>query len=234
MKARIVRRWLILVAVILLLGGLGFLAQRLQIQRLAQSVANQADVAAKEKDFEEAERLYREHLVVVPDDTEIQIKYADALQNQAPSPKRQALARQIYSDILTRFPGREDVRKRQMDLKFAMGELRGQGAEADLKILLNKPENKSNGNLLFLMGRCAEDGKNDVEAKNWYEAAIKHHAPQKMEAYQRLAILLRSPERLNQPQRADQVIEEMVQSSPNDYQAYLISKQLSASIRFTW
>ena len=52
--------------------------------------------------------------------------------------------------------------------------MRDQGAEADLKILLNMDENKNDGNLLFLMGRCCEDGKNDVDAVKWYRKAIEH------------------------------------------------------------
>ena len=75
----------------------------------------------KEGDFAKAERLYWEHLVVFPDDVEIKIKYADVLLKAAPSPKRQDEALQIYTGILTRDPGREDVRRKQMELKIAMG-----------------------------------------------------------------------------------------------------------------
>ena len=130
---------------------------------------------------------------------EIKIKYADVLLKVAPLPKRQAEALQIYNGILTRNPGRDDVRRKQMELKIAMGRLRDEGAEADLKILLNMDENKNDGNLLFLMGRCCEDGKNDVDAVKWYRKAIEHNAPQRIEAYQRLATLLRG--RLNRTQR---------------------------------
>ena len=64
------------------------------------------------------------------------------------------------------FPGREDVRRRQMELKFAMGQLRDAGAEADLQILLSLPQNKTDGDLMFMMGRCREDGKNDLDAQS--------------------------------------------------------------------
>ncbi len=108
-----------------------------------------------------------------------------------------------------------------MELKFAMGQFTDAGAEADLKILLSLPQNKADGNLLFLMGRCREEGKNDLEAKHSYEDAIKYDSPRKIEACQRLATLLRRPDRLNDPKAADQVIDEMVQSSPDNYQVYL-------------
>ena len=86
----------------------------------------------------------------------------------------------------------------------------------------NVPENNSDGNLLFMMGRCREEGKNDLDAKDWYEKAIKADGPRKIEAYQRLATLLHQPDRLNDPTAADQIIDEMVQSSPDNYQVYLV------------
>ena len=95
------------------------------------------------------------------------IKYADALLKADPSPKRQDEALQIYAGILRRNPGRDDVRRKRMELKIAMGRFhdgRDGAAEADLKILLNREENKNDGHLLFLMGRCCEDGKNDEDA----------------------------------------------------------------------
>ena len=70
------------------------------------------------------------------------------------------------------------------------------------------------------MGRCYEDGKNDVDAVTSYRQAIEHNAPQRIEAYQRLATLLRSQDQ-PQPKDADQAIEEMVKSAPEKYLVYL-------------
>ena len=102
--------------------------------------------------------------MLFPTDVDVKIKYADTLLKVAPLPKRQAEALQIYGEILTQSPGRDDVRRKQVALKFAMGRLRDSGAEADLTILLNRAENKNDGELLFLMGRCCEDNDNDVKA----------------------------------------------------------------------
>ena len=109
-----------------------------------------------------------------------------------------------------------------MDLKIAMGRFHDQrdgGAEADLKILLTRDKNKNDGNLMFLMGRCCEEGKNDVNAVSWYRRAIEHNAPQQIEAYQRLATLLRG--QLNEAKDADQAIDKMVKSAPKNYLVYL-------------
>lgn len=109
MRAKIGMRWAILTAVLSLLVGIGYVVQQLQIKRLARSVAEQADSAAKAGDFGKAEKLYWEHLVVVPDDVKIQIKYADVLLKEDSSPRRQFEALQIYDGILRRNPGHEDV-----------------------------------------------------------------------------------------------------------------------------
>jgi cellulose synthase operon protein C len=221
MSSTTLKRCAILIGVFGLIVVTVGVIQRFQVDRLARSVAERADAAANDGEFEKAAKLYKEHLVVVPDDAEIQVKYADMLLKGTPSPQKQATALERYADVLRRFPGREDVRRRQMELKFAMGRLTDAGAAADLQILLTLPQNKTDGNLLFLMGRCCEEGKNDVEAKRWYEEAIEHDSPRKVEAYQRLATLLRRPDRLSDPKAADQVVDAMVQSSPENYQVYL-------------
>ena len=115
--------------------------------------------------------------------------------------------------------GREDVRRKRMALNIAMNHLRDTGAEADLRILLNMKEHKNDGDLLFLMGRCCEDGQNDQNAVDCYRKAIGNNAQKRIEAYQQLATLLRS--QLDQPKEADQTIEEMVNSAPDNYLVYL-------------
>ena len=110
--------------------------------------------------------------------------------------------------------------EKRAKLTFAMGRLRDAGgAEADLKILLNLDKYKNDGHLLFLMGRCSEDGGNDASAVTSYRNAIAQNVPQRIEAYQRCATLLRS--QLGQPKEADQTIEEMVKSAPDNYLVYL-------------
>ena len=231
MRAKIIKRWAIFVVVLSLIGVTGYFTQQLQIKRLAKSVVEEADIAVKAgesaansevkaKEFANAEKLYWEHLVNVPDDVEVQLKYAALLLKGAPSPKQQHEALQIYNGILRRDPGREDVRRRLMELNFTANRLTGEGAEADLRILLAKEENKNDGNLMFLMGRCCEEGKNDAKAVEWYQQAITHNAPQRIEAYQHMANLLR--ERLKQPVDADRAIESMVQSAPKNYLVYLL------------
>ena len=160
---------------------------------------------------------------VFPDDVDIQLKYADAILKVDSSLNRQEQAIQIYQDILKRKHGNEDARRRLMQLKidqkhFISQGPQDEGADSDLKILLQKfPDD---GNLLFLLGRCYEEGGNDKLAAEKYQEAIDHEAPQRIEAYQRRASLLRGDE-LDQPEEADRLIKAMVDADPDNYQVYL-------------
>ena len=69
------------------------------------------------------------------------------------------------------------------------------------------------------MGQCYEKAGGAANAEKYYQAAIKHKARKLHEVYQRLANLLR--DRLSQPDAADEVIEEMVESDLENYQVYL-------------
>ena len=51
MRAKIIKRWAIFIAVLSLIGGTGFFTQQLQITRQAKSVESKADTAVKEGDF---------------------------------------------------------------------------------------------------------------------------------------------------------------------------------------
>ena len=122
--------------------------------------------------------------------------------------------------------GRNDVRRKQMELKVKAGQLvvpdRAElGAEFDLKMLLDQESNQNDGELLFWSGRCAEKGKNDSAAASFYQRAIKADTtPEiKIDSYSRLANVLRL--RLDKPEKADQAIEKMVQSYPNNYKVYV-------------
>ena len=66
--------------------------------------------------FEEAARLYQEHLEVVPDDPDVQLKYADVLLKGVKDFGRQDQAAQVYDQLVARFPGRSDIRRRLAEL----------------------------------------------------------------------------------------------------------------------
>lgn len=215
MGNKTVKRLAILIGVIALLGGGGYLLWTFQVDRLAHGVVVQAERAEKEGRYEQAEELYRQHLAVVPGDVEVQIKYADMLLKGEKSSRRQEDALAIFGDVLRQYPGREDVRRRAAELAFEMGRL--EAARGHLDILLKAAE--KDGHLEYLMARCCEQDGEPVPAEERYAGAIEHGAPERFEAAQRRAAILR--DKLDRKKEADGAIEAMVKSGRDDYRAYL-------------
>src|SRR5438067_2447449 len=147
MRLKTVKRLAILIAVIGLVGGGGYLAWRFQVGKMAQGVLDQAARAEDKKDFLMAEELYRQRLAVAPDDPDVQVKYADALLKGSPTPRRQDEAREIYDGVLRRLPGREDVRQKAAELAVERGQFAA--ARLHLDILLRTA--KDDGHLEFLL-----------------------------------------------------------------------------------
>jgi tetratricopeptide (TPR) repeat protein len=236
MKATTVKRLVILIAVLGLLGGTSFFAHEMQVERLGQNEIRKAKSAIKKGEFATAEMQFRNYLQVFPDELEIQIEYADTLLKASNSPNAQYQAYQAYYNVLKQAQGRMDVRRKLMQLKIDVGlfiSSGGQvnGADVDLKILLeaSSPDRKNllsspDGELQFLLGRCYEEQKDDptafANAVSMYRRAIENNAPQRIEAGERCATLLR--DKLQQPKEAEQVINSLVDdASPEAYRGYL-------------
>ena len=219
MRAKTVWRLAILIGVIALVGGGGYLAWRFQLEKMSQRVLDQAARAEEQKDFAKAEELYRQRLAVLPDDPDIQAKYADVHVKVDKTPRRRDESLQIYDQILKRGEqaGRADVRRRAAELAIEAGQF-GK-ARLYLEILLKSASAQEDGHLHFLMGQCLEQDKDAAKAVESYADAIKHQAPERLEAYHRRAALLRGT--LDRKDEADQVIEAMVQSDPKNYRVYL-------------
>jgi tetratricopeptide (TPR) repeat protein len=239
MRTKTVKRLAILIAVLSLIGGTGFIGWKYQIERMSRDRLEKAKRAEEAGNFVEAENLYRQYRGVIPENVEVNIKYADLLLKGGRTSKRgEALA--IYSGILRAKTGRDDVRRKLMQLKIDLGLLTTttksgmiiEGADLDLNVLLERPPGDDYGELLFLRGRCDEArgdwekaAVGDAKHAGDYENAIKYNAPQRIEAYQRRAVLLRDRIKPPQPKKADQVIQGMVQSDPKNYKVYLARGQ---------
>ena len=215
MTPRTIKRFVILILIVGLAVGLGYWTQRRQIQTMTQEVDKRAEVAAQEGDYTRAQLLYKEHLEVKPDDIEAQIHYAETILKVGRTPNRQVEAVNVYNNVLIRDPKRDDVRRALLDLEFDLG--RYSDTLNDATILLKS--NPDDGDLLFITARSREELSDEGRAIQDYQAAIDHGAKNRLEAYQRKAWLLR--DRLNQPEQADQFMETMVKSDPENYQVYL-------------
>jgi tetratricopeptide (TPR) repeat protein/Flp pilus assembly protein TadD len=217
MRIKIFKRLMVLIAAVSLIGVAGYFIWSIQVDKMARSVVARAERAEEKKNYGEAVDLYQQHLMVVPDDVDVQIKYADALIKWEKTQKHQEDAMAIYNGILKQQLGRDDVRRRAAELAVDMGGPQFEVARRHLSILLGHVT--GDGHLEFLMGRCWEQDQDAAQAAEKYRSAIEHGAPERLEAAQRLAALLRKP--LGQLKEADGVIEAMVQADPNNDRVYL-------------
>ena len=221
MRLKTIKRLAILIAVLGLVSGTAVWGWNWQITRMAHAKALEAENAVKNGDFATAERLYREHLMLVPDDVEIQLAYADALSSGGSIIERTE-AMQVYDNILRRKTGDDSVRRKQMELKVKSGRLLDDaGAEFDLKMLLSKDANKNDGELWFWRGRCAELGKNDAAAATYYQRAIRLTRRRRSKSTPTGGSRTCFAYRLEKPEEADKAIEKMVESYPSNYKVYL-------------
>ena len=203
--------------------------------------ADKADVAYEEGDFAKAVALYRAYVRFFPDDQEVLIKYADTILKVSRSRTDLFAADQIYSEILKRSGGREEVRRSLINLKFETKSLvsspgRENGADVHLKILLKTPGNENDSHLLYLMGQCDEARPNDPVAvknamQNYRKVVENKDAPDRIDAGARLAALLLH-EKPKEPAEAQAVIDKLVEYAPADYRAYLARTLLAWPCRW--
>jgi cellulose synthase operon protein C len=227
MGAKTVKRLAILLATILVAALSIFFIQRYQVVRMDRSVLARAAQAEKDGNFEEAVRFYQEHFEVVPDDQDAKLKYGDVLLKGTKNLAHQKQAAQLYAQIVTRSPANKDVRRRLAELTVEIGDYNE--ARQHLELLLKSEPN--DGALHFLLGRCREAIDPD-RAVDSFNEAIKNNAPQRLEAYSRQATLLRTRHNKSKDgavkveadkviEEANQAIEAMVASDPENYQVYL-------------
>jgi cellulose synthase operon protein C len=222
MGTKTVVRLLILSLVIALLCGGGYLIWWQQVGRMSRGVLARAEQAEKAGDFAKAAELYREYQTVVPNDVEVALKYAEDLLKADRSTKRLDEALAIFDDVLEHQASRADVRRRAAEVALEMGRL--EKARGHLKILHDQAEreNQVDGHVEYLLAQCYERDSEFADAEKSYESAIaniEHGNPEWLEASYRRAVLLR--DKLGQKDKADKVIDAMVQSAPEDFRAYL-------------
>jgi tetratricopeptide (TPR) repeat protein len=222
MAGKAFTRLLFLLTVVVGLGLLIFFIQRYQVTRMNQTVLGRAAEAEKDGKFEEAARLYEEHLELNPKDEDAKASLADVLQKGPKSSARLDQAIVLYTQVLMADPGKRDVRRRVAELLVERGLF--PEARDHLQTLVDR-DNEKDGTLLLLLARCLEATGDTKRAGKTYEKALERLAeakgPELLDAYQRFAALLRGP--LEKPEEADRIIGEMIKSEPENPQAYLAS-----------
>jgi len=218
MGSKTVKRLAVVAAVLVLTIVAVVVIQRRQVDKMGRLNLVKAEQAVEKGDPKTAEDLYLQHIQVFPDDLDAKVKYADSLLKGSNTQARAQQAMGIYSAVLNRDPGRQDVRRLLTELK-AKSERDDDVREARNNLTILMSADPNDAALEYLLGRCQETLKENAAAVESYKLALSHGTAEKFDAYQRIAGLLRGS--LNDPKQADDMIDEMVKSNPDDYRAYL-------------
>ncbi|WP_165073795.1 tetratricopeptide repeat protein [Paludisphaera rhizosphaerae] len=220
-------RRLVVAAVVLVLGVVSiFLLQRYQMSRMGRSNLERAQQAVKDGDLAKAEDLYLQHVLVFPKDDDAQIEYAKVVVQRSKTAARTQQASQIYREILSRQPGRDDVRRQLAELIVdSFGENPSDAVLADARAFVTPLEKTfpNDGDVAYMIGRYRQGRKEDKTALEAYKKAIDLKSEKRFDAYQRIAALYRGP--LGRPEEADRIIDEMVKNNSannaDKFRAYL-------------
>ena len=184
---------------------------------MARGVVARADGRGAEG-LRQGRGALQQHLAVVPDDVEVQIKYADAILKIGSGRRSLQDALAIYESVLKQYPGR--------DGRAAACGGAGRRDRSGMFERAREPPDEpaedgrqDDGHLEYLMGRCYEQDERDRPRREILPGRDRARGPRAARASQRLAILLR--DKLGQRRRPIKVIDEMVKSAPGDYRVYL-------------
>ncbi len=196
--------WLVLGSM-LLTGGVHLL-HGYQVERNAVALLFQAERARDQGRLDLSAKYLQRYLGFQGDDAGAMASLALTLDDLAATRAGRLRALLAYEQALRHDSTRTDLRRRLV--KLTMGVQRHADAVAHLRILQTAlPED---GELHSLLGRCEEAHGNYAAAAEAFAKAVQHD-PGRLEGYLHWAVLLRR--RLNQPERADQVMQTMVQAN---------------------
>ncbi len=216
MKAKRLNTRLVLrVAVpLVVLAAATHLVHGRQVQRLAAGSRAGAERAEAEGRTDLALRCWARYLTFAPDDADGLLRYARALDREGGprEARRQALA--AYRGALARDPACAEARRGLATLALELGQF-GEARE-HLQALLRAAPGQAD--VEEMLARCEEAAGDFARAAEALERAARG-APHRLDPQVRLAELLR--DRLDQPERAAAVLDEMVTHNASAAAAYL-------------
>jgi tetratricopeptide (TPR) repeat protein len=216
----------VLVAVGLALGATVYVVHGVQVKRGARVLLRQADRAEAQGQTAEAVKDLERYLGYVPDDLQALARYGLLLESQAVTLRDRQHVLTVFEQVLRREPERHDIRGRLIRLAMDPRLRTFVDPRDHLRILLKRTA-ATDGELEQLFGQCEESNGNFQEAEGWYARALER-APGRVDSAACRAELLRR--RLEQPQRADQVMDELVEANGGSFRASLAR----ASYRRAW
>jgi tetratricopeptide (TPR) repeat protein len=203
-----------LLAALLVLGVGLYLFYGYQVRRHAAALLARADRAEEQGQADRTVKYLERYLALEPNDHTILARLGLLLARQADSPGTRKRALVVLSDALRHSPGHADLRRCRVTMAMALGSFAS--AREDLNVLLEAAPH--DGELEDLRGQCLQAAGDAASAAACFTKAIEL-APGQIDTYARLAGLLRG--QLAEPERADQVMENLLVANPAAPEAYL-------------
>ncbi len=216
MRRRLNVKLLAIVFGSLLLVGIGVhFLHAYQLKENAYRLLERGDRAFADKEYDKAQGFYGQYLTFVPDDADTTEKYAQALDMRVESIAERVRLILLMEQVLRAKPGEQEFRMRLVHNLILLDRI----AEAIDHLHKLKHVWHDKAEVLHMLGWCQDAKKEYVQAVRSFEEAIKLQ-PKKIESYALLVEVLQ--ERLNQPEEALKVMNDMVQANADSYQAYLL------------
>lgn len=187
-----------------------------QVSRNAGLLLRQADLSVEQGKPEQAATLLAWYLSYQPTDTEALARYGLLLEKQARSPATRFQAMLVLEEALRRDPQRTDVRFRLIHCLILLGKDRFPSAIKHLEVLA--PAWPVAGEIEHWLGWCYEAMGDFPHAVEWFSKAVAKTSS-RLASYVLQAEVLQF--RLDQPDEALQVMDQMVAANANWHQAYL-------------
>lgn len=197
-----------------------------QVRRNAGTLKERARQYQEQGDLSKAAEYFGQYLGLNPADFDALAQYGLVLADDklAKTPQNRARALATLERALVRNPGRQDVRRRAVQVAMSLG--RYPAARHNLEGLPKDPE------VVLMLAKCHEALNDLKEARKTYQDAVKL-APNDLDAHARLATLLRrkTTDVLNVKEKetttdawnkADKFIDAMVEANKGSYRAYLL------------
>lgn len=228
--------WKLLIGLVVgavVLGGVGVLLWHTQVQSTAQALLRDAEATEAEaqtlqqkgrhdevrKKFEEAIQKYQRYIGLIPKDSEVLAKLALLLAEEAEKPgasvQAKLQAREALGMASMRNPENQDILRKLAELSFQLGRY----AEATTYFKQLREIAPNDPSVAIQLARSLIRTEHFREALSILEQVIAEDKSS-IEAYEQLALLL--SEKIQDAERAETVIQQMILANPEAAQAYLI------------
>jgi tetratricopeptide (TPR) repeat protein len=187
-----------------------------QVRRGARALIARADAAERQGDAAKAEEYLNLYIGYEPRDADALARLARLVESGARDSGDLYRAMQIYEQVVRLRPERKEDRLRLVRLAMRPQFARVTDPREHLKILLEGDPKNAELEALLADSRSAQ-GQFD-EARKLYERSLEHD-PRRIATYVSLATLLRG--RLDLAEKADLLIDSMVDSNPDSFAARL-------------